>query len=211
MAYIAHYHSVIFDHRCDRWTLPSRSLARSPLMLNGKGESSEWNTICSDMLLSLSPWHCSFVLWNVPRTIHIIIISLEPRWSEWSNWSRCSCFTMNQFRRRYCQIIDPSIQGFCVGPIVEKRICTPDNCCKSSFLKYFPRNLFFRCCKEMEESEIGQKSARLRYFAFSAVVVFEKASIMKCENAYSVRKRWMVAMERLECLFTWLWCSWTSD
>uniref|UniRef100_A0A915PU21 Peptidase M12B domain-containing protein n=1 Tax=Setaria digitata TaxID=48799 RepID=A0A915PU21_9BILA len=55
-----------------------------------------------------------------------------PRWSEWSEWSSCSCFTMNQFRRRFCQIIELSLQGFCVGAIFEKRPCTPHICLSKS-------------------------------------------------------------------------------
>ena len=43
-----------------------------------------------------------------------------PNWSTWSEWSTCSCFTMNKFRRRYCEIIDPNIQGFCSGPIIQQ-------------------------------------------------------------------------------------------
>ncbi|VDN01757.1 unnamed protein product [Thelazia callipaeda] len=54
--------------------------------------------------------------------------SIIPKWSDWSNWSECSCFTMNQFRRRFCQILEPSLQGFCVGAITEKRACIPDSC-----------------------------------------------------------------------------------
>ncbi|VDK47676.1 unnamed protein product [Anisakis simplex] len=52
----------------------------------------------------------------------------EPRWSEWSGWSQCSCFTMNQFQRRYCEILDPAVQGFCVGPAIKQRSCTPTSC-----------------------------------------------------------------------------------
>ncbi|KAK0403268.1 hypothetical protein QR680_016824 [Steinernema hermaphroditum] len=55
-----------------------------------------------------------------------------PAWSEWSDWSECSCFTLNQFRRRYCQIRDPAIQGFCAGPTVDQRSCTPTACLSQS-------------------------------------------------------------------------------
>uniref|UniRef100_A0A158R565 Peptidase M12B domain-containing protein n=1 Tax=Syphacia muris TaxID=451379 RepID=A0A158R565_9BILA len=51
-----------------------------------------------------------------------------PKWSDWSDWSQCSCFTMNQFRRRYCEIIDPSIQGFCTGSVIEQKPCVPVSC-----------------------------------------------------------------------------------
>lgn len=51
-----------------------------------------------------------------------------PQWSEWSSWSQCSCFTMNQFRRRYCEIRDPSVQGFCTGTIIEQKPCIPTSC-----------------------------------------------------------------------------------
>ncbi|VDD96513.1 unnamed protein product, partial [Enterobius vermicularis] len=51
-----------------------------------------------------------------------------PQWSEWSKWSKCSCFTMNKFRRRYCEIRDPSIQGFCTGAIIEQKPCEPTSC-----------------------------------------------------------------------------------
>uniref|UniRef100_A0A914CKR9 Peptidase M12B domain-containing protein n=1 Tax=Acrobeloides nanus TaxID=290746 RepID=A0A914CKR9_9BILA len=53
---------------------------------------------------------------------------LAPRWSEWSDWSKCSCFTMNQFRRRFCKILDPTIQGFCTGSIVDQRPCRANEC-----------------------------------------------------------------------------------
>ncbi|KAI1724133.1 thrombospondin type 1 domain-containing protein [Ditylenchus destructor] len=51
-----------------------------------------------------------------------------PIWSEWSGWSSCSCFTLTKFRRRYCKIRDPSIQGFCSGAILEQRACEPTSC-----------------------------------------------------------------------------------
>uniref|UniRef100_A0A0N5B844 Peptidase M12B domain-containing protein n=1 Tax=Strongyloides papillosus TaxID=174720 RepID=A0A0N5B844_STREA len=51
-----------------------------------------------------------------------------PTWSEWSSYSECSCYTQTQYKRRYCQILDPSLQGFCVGPITETRSCQPVNC-----------------------------------------------------------------------------------
>uniref|UniRef100_A0A914VC25 Peptidase M12B domain-containing protein n=1 Tax=Plectus sambesii TaxID=2011161 RepID=A0A914VC25_9BILA len=54
--------------------------------------------------------------------------STIPQWSAWSTWSRCSCFGANQLRRRYCDISDPAIKGFCPGAMVEQRPCSPDSC-----------------------------------------------------------------------------------
>ncbi|PAV75574.1 hypothetical protein WR25_08601 isoform A [Diploscapter pachys] len=51
-----------------------------------------------------------------------------PQWSEWSSYSACSCFTSTQTRRRFCRIRDPSLQGFCAGPIVEQRACKATSC-----------------------------------------------------------------------------------
>uniref|UniRef100_A0A7E4ZV76 Hemicentin-1 n=1 Tax=Panagrellus redivivus TaxID=6233 RepID=A0A7E4ZV76_PANRE len=51
-----------------------------------------------------------------------------PQWSAWSPWSKCSCFTLTQFRRRFCAIRDPVIQGFCPGGIIDQRKCQPENC-----------------------------------------------------------------------------------
>ncbi|CAJ0583415.1 unnamed protein product, partial [Mesorhabditis spiculigera] len=51
-----------------------------------------------------------------------------PEWSDWSAWSSCSCFTLTETRRRYCRIADPSMQGFCSGPILEQRKCSPSTC-----------------------------------------------------------------------------------
>uniref|UniRef100_A0A914ZHP6 Peptidase M12B domain-containing protein n=1 Tax=Panagrolaimus superbus TaxID=310955 RepID=A0A914ZHP6_9BILA len=52
----------------------------------------------------------------------------EPFWSSWSGWSKCSCFTLTQFRRRYCTIKDPTVQGFCPGSIIDQRQCDPSDC-----------------------------------------------------------------------------------
>jgi hypothetical protein len=51
-----------------------------------------------------------------------------PQWSEWSSFSACSCFTLKQFRRRFCVIKDPSVQGFCVGALIDQRSCEPTHC-----------------------------------------------------------------------------------
>ncbi|CAD5234701.1 unnamed protein product [Bursaphelenchus xylophilus] len=53
---------------------------------------------------------------------------IKPEWSEWSDWSKCSCFTLKKFRRRFCVIKDPSIQGFCSGPLIEQKSCEPESC-----------------------------------------------------------------------------------
>ncbi len=62
---------------------------------------------------------------------------IGPTWSRWSGWSQCSCFTLNQFRRRYCEIRDPARQGFCSGPIIEQRPCIPNGCRKWFFMNNF--------------------------------------------------------------------------
>ncbi|CAI4233289.1 unnamed protein product [Auanema sp. JU1783] len=54
-----------------------------------------------------------------------------PNWSPWSSWSSCSCFTSTETRRRFCRIADPSVQGFCSGPILEQRPCVASNCLSS--------------------------------------------------------------------------------
>uniref|UniRef100_A0A1I7X474 TSP1_spondin domain-containing protein n=1 Tax=Heterorhabditis bacteriophora TaxID=37862 RepID=A0A1I7X474_HETBA len=51
-----------------------------------------------------------------------------PSWSPWSSWSACSCFTITETRRRFCRIVDPAVQGFCSGPIIEQRPCIPTMC-----------------------------------------------------------------------------------
>uniref|UniRef100_A0AC35TW99 Peptidase M12B domain-containing protein n=1 Tax=Rhabditophanes sp. KR3021 TaxID=114890 RepID=A0AC35TW99_9BILA len=51
-----------------------------------------------------------------------------PQFSEWSPFSSCSCSSRTQFRRRYCMIKDPSVQGFCAGPITETKNCEPLLC-----------------------------------------------------------------------------------
>uniref|UniRef100_A0AC34FWU2 Hemicentin-1 n=1 Tax=Panagrolaimus sp. ES5 TaxID=591445 RepID=A0AC34FWU2_9BILA len=53
---------------------------------------------------------------------------MEPFWSSWSGWSKCSCFTLTQFRRRFCTIKDPTVQGFCPGSIIDQRQCDPTDC-----------------------------------------------------------------------------------
>uniref|UniRef100_A0AC35G3W0 Peptidase M12B domain-containing protein n=1 Tax=Panagrolaimus sp. PS1159 TaxID=55785 RepID=A0AC35G3W0_9BILA len=53
---------------------------------------------------------------------------MEPYWSSWSDWSKCSCFTLTQFRRRFCTIRDPTVQGFCPGSIIDQRQCDPNDC-----------------------------------------------------------------------------------
>ncbi|CAD6189314.1 unnamed protein product [Caenorhabditis auriculariae] len=55
-----------------------------------------------------------------------------PRWSEWSSWSACSCFSLTSTRRRFCQVNDPAIQGFCAGPILEQIPCVPISCSPSA-------------------------------------------------------------------------------
>lgn len=51
-----------------------------------------------------------------------------PQWSEWSDFSQCSCFSLKQFRRRFCTIRDPSVQGFCIGALIDQRSCEPTHC-----------------------------------------------------------------------------------
>ncbi|KAF1748497.1 hypothetical protein GCK72_024964 [Caenorhabditis remanei] len=55
-----------------------------------------------------------------------------PRWSEWSSWSACSCFSLTSTRRRFCQVADPTVQGFCAGSILEQIPCAPGNCSPSA-------------------------------------------------------------------------------
>ncbi|UMM42765.1 hypothetical protein L5515_018465 [Caenorhabditis briggsae] len=55
-----------------------------------------------------------------------------PLWSEWSSWSACSCFSLTSTRRRFCQVADPTVQGFCAGSILEQIPCAPGNCSPSA-------------------------------------------------------------------------------
>ncbi|KAI6209515.1 hypothetical protein M3Y96_00229400 [Aphelenchoides besseyi] len=51
-----------------------------------------------------------------------------PEWSAFSEFSACSCFTLRQFRRRYCIIRDPTVQGYCIGNMIDSRPCEPESC-----------------------------------------------------------------------------------
>ncbi|KJH42087.1 thrombospondin type 1 domain protein [Dictyocaulus viviparus] len=51
-----------------------------------------------------------------------------PSWSAWSSWSSCSCHSLMETRRRFCVVIDPSVQGFCTGSVIEQRPCVPTTC-----------------------------------------------------------------------------------
>ncbi|CAI2356296.1 unnamed protein product [Caenorhabditis sp. 36 PRJEB53466] len=55
-----------------------------------------------------------------------------PHWSEWSSWSACSCFSLTSTRRRFCQVADPTVQGFCAGAILEQIPCAPGSCSPSA-------------------------------------------------------------------------------
>lgn len=59
----------------------------------------------------------------------------RPEWSAWSSWSACSCYNNKQMRRRACLVYQPSILGFCLGPLVDYRPCVGNSgrdCSKST-------------------------------------------------------------------------------
>lgn len=70
-----------------------------------------------------------------------------PEWSDWSEWSQCSCFSLSKYRRRYCRIVDPAVQGFCAGPLVEQKRCEPASC-QSETGDWSPWSEWSRCSRD---------------------------------------------------------------
>uniref|UniRef100_A0A915KM35 Uncharacterized protein n=1 Tax=Romanomermis culicivorax TaxID=13658 RepID=A0A915KM35_ROMCU len=52
----------------------------------------------------------------------------RPEWSIWSQWSTCNCDSRRRIRRRMCQIFEPKLMGFCIGPVFEEQACQADSC-----------------------------------------------------------------------------------